>query len=299
MHKILDYAVNRFWTTRMIHPDSVRWVYKNSRVCGSNTVGDLGMEEGDTIIRYMEQVGGKPAIYLLCSEALPALTVAVDLSEDWELTVLYPPMDNGKLSPSNSSAAWTVDVGTYGVMSDQATNIDTSCLFWEAKSVFPKGGSVINHGTFTPNSPNLTVARSRLIERDDLILYLYKCLGALCLTPAMRTDFITFWLPKFYELHQQNFDIALNFVEQAEYEKAARLTFSKEPDAVVRVFMVFGGVPRNTEQHANWMANQGGPETPEGWRDVVGISKEVLEVMADNAKFRVIEWGAMHAMPDM
>jgi hypothetical protein len=282
-----------------IPTDQQRLVFAGYVLKDSSTLSDVSVQEGSDIHLVLPMRGAKPAIYLMTRDTIPNLAVGVYLSDDWELTVLYPPMKDVESTPSKSSVAWTVGVGADSIMFDHATDIYASCLFWEAETVLPKSGTVIHNRSFTPNTPHLTPARSRILERDELIPYLYKCLEALCLTPAMRTDFITFWLPKFYELHQKNFDIALNFVEQAEYEKAARLTFSKKPDAVVRVFMVFGGVPRNTEEHNVWMANQGGPATPEGWRDVVGVTKKILDVMADNRKFRAVEWGAMHAIPDM
>lgn len=50
------------------------------------------MEDGSVIWMYIDQRGGKPAIFLMTPTRIPDLRVTVDLNKDWKLTALYPPM---------------------------------------------------------------------------------------------------------------------------------------------------------------------------------------------------------------
>ncbi|KAG2362208.1 hypothetical protein BDR07DRAFT_1376716 [Suillus spraguei] len=62
-----------------------------------------------------------------------------------------------------------------------------------------------------------------------------------------RTSFISYWLSSILK-HKY---IALRFVPQSVYERAASLTISPQPDVVTRVFMLFRGA---SEEHlANWV----------------------------------------------
>ncbi|KAG2335785.1 hypothetical protein BDR05DRAFT_1001911 [Suillus weaverae] len=66
--------------------------------------------------------------------------------------------------------------------------------------------------------------------------------------------------------------IALRFVTQPAYERAASLSIPPQPDIVTRVFMLF------REKDVAW------------WADVVGVD---LARASDMALFRVLEWGGM------
>ena len=86
--------------------------------------------------------------------------------------------------------------------------------------------------------------------------------------------------------------VALRFVEQAAYERAAPLDITPAPDVVTRVFMLFRGVA-DAELSA-WPAAQLRAKEPAlRWQDVVGVQ---LAKTLDTNLFRVIEWGGMEVL---
>jgi hypothetical protein len=60
------------------------------------------------------------------------------------------------------------------------------------------------------------------------------------------TAALRYWLP---DLLKHEF-IALRFISQKSYEKAAQMSISPEPDIVTRVFMLFRGV--RSEDVSHW-----------------------------------------------
>lgn len=83
--------------------------------------------------------------------------------------------------------------------------------------------------------------------------------------------------------------IALRFVPQSEYEKAASLEITPSPGVVTRVFMLFRGIKDSALP--GWANALGRAEEDVGfWLSVVGIDRAKME---DKATFRVLEWGDM------
>ncbi|KAG2079206.1 hypothetical protein BDR04DRAFT_1226288 [Suillus decipiens] len=94
-----------------------------------------------------------------------------------------------------------------------------------------------------------------------------------------------FWLP--YILKHEY--IALRFIPQSAYERAASLSISPQPDIVTRVFMLFRGISK--EHLANWSnAQMQAEKDVTWWVDVVGVD---VARAGDAALFRVLEWGGM------
>jgi hypothetical protein len=101
----------------------------------------------------------------------------------------------------------------------------------------------------------------------------------------MLNDLIRYWLPSF----NKHKNIALRFLPQHAYEKAAPLDVEPKPDVVARVFMLFQGV--GDVDLEDWEgAAQRFKEPVERWADVIGIDKASV---LDQSLFRVIEWGGM------
>lgn len=98
-----------------------------------------------------------------------------------------------------------------------------------------------------------------------------------------------YWLPS---LLKHRF-VALRFVPQAEYEQAAKLDVVPAPDVVLRCFMVFKGIPLNTDSSVSeWQsARTRATDDPGMWQTVVGMPEN--GDMADVTLFRVLEWGGM------
>jgi hypothetical protein len=87
--------------------------------------------------------------------------------------------------------------------------------------------------------------------------------------------------------------IALRFIAQDAYERAAELRIVPAPDVVTRVFMLFRGVAvgdLGLWEAASARAAGTGADGPSLWADVVGVDSARA---ADSRLFRVLEWGGM------
>lgn len=136
---------------------------------------------------------------------------------------------------------------------------------------------------------------STLSDADSVVLpvskitpYLDASLSALSLHVEARTSFITYWLPSILK----HTHIALRFVPQAAYEKAAPMEVSPQPDVLTRVFMLWKGVNEAELKSGAWKeAVQRATMDVEVWKGVVGIQE--YPSMHDQSVFRVLEWGGM------
>jgi hypothetical protein len=83
--------------------------------------------------------------------------------------------------------------------------------------------------------------------------------------------------------------IALRFVPQSTYERAAPLKISPAPDIITRVFMLFKGVDEGLL--SDWpLARDRAHRSADFWEDVVGVN---YERSMDESLFRALEWGGM------
>ncbi|KAF8603244.1 hypothetical protein BDV93DRAFT_544910 [Ceratobasidium sp. AG-I] len=280
-------------------PGGYRLLYDGNKVCGTQTVGSLGMWDGDDLDISVQQCGGKPVIYLFPPQSQRDVHVRLSLVDSWNFSALYPPTSI-KPGPTTSprlaqSVSWTVDASPDGTLLDKGTNREVSYLFWEAHTVLdllatpassrpgsPSGPSDI---TFDPLRARLEPSNSALLPLDKATAYIDDTLLALGLHAEARTSFITYWLPS---LQAHKFT-ALRFIPQNEYETAAPMSISPTPDVVTRVFMLFQGV--NEVDLERWEpALVRATQNPSTWRDIVGVD---MEKAADASLFRVLEWGGM------
>ena len=126
-----------------------------------------------------------------------------------------------------------------------------------------------------------------LLSFSRLLPYLDCALKQLSLHIAARNDFITYWLPK---LAKTPF-VALRFLPQAAYARAASLEVQPAPDVVTRVFMLFRGVSAEDAESPMWsIARSRAGEMD--WAKVVGVEAGAW----DESRFRVLEWGAMEVL---
>jgi hypothetical protein len=96
-----------------------------------------------------------------------------------------------------------------------------------------------------------------------------------------------YWLPSLLK-HEY---IALRFITQSSYEKAAQMRVSPTPDVVTRVFMLFRGV--HSDDVVLWAPAASRAAADDGatfWSNVVGV--DALRA-SDPTLFRVLEWGGM------
>ena len=242
--------------------------------------------------------GGKPVIYLLSPESIPEATVSVRLVPQWTFSHIYPIVDTRKSRDGTQELTWSVSASPDGTLVEKGTKLHLSYLFWEA---------VTNPGLVTPPSPPRTPREAATISVEHfdpaypslephtptsvmlpfamLLPYLDQALKALTLHTSARNDFITYWLPA---LSKSPY-VALRFLPQQAYERAAELQVEPKPDVVTRVFMLFRGV--DAEAAEMWTAARERVGSVD-WRSVVGVRPEA----SDETRFRVLEWGAMEVL---
>ncbi|MCB9236056.1 MAG: hypothetical protein H6581_30695 [Bacteroidia bacterium] len=146
----------------------------------------------------------KPVIYLYPEVETE---VRVKLNFAGKLDFTYPPAAN----------AWTVTAQPDGTL-QTADGRKYSYLFWE--------------GPFDENTWD--ISEGYCVGRVDVVSFLEEKLPWFGLNEREMEDFITFWAPKM----QQNPFNWIHFSTQ-EYTDRANLCIEPEPDALIRVFMVY------------------------------------------------------------
>ncbi|KIK35889.1 hypothetical protein CY34DRAFT_811814 [Suillus luteus UH-Slu-Lm8-n1] len=229
----------------------------------------------------------KPVIYIYSPSDID-VSVKLSLTPEWTLSVIYPVVatkDNGQ------HIQWNVRTHRDGSLTEHNAGLDVAYLFWEAETnshAFPHSPASEPLDTFSPISSSLSDTDSVVIPVDKVTAYLNKSLQVLGLHTEARTSFITYWLPSILK-HKY---IALRFVSQAAYERAASLSISPQPDVVARVFMLFKGIHK--EHLEDWANAQMQAEKDVcGWVDVVGVDPARA---GDATLFRVLEWGGMEVL---
>ncbi|KIO32125.1 hypothetical protein M407DRAFT_18935 [Tulasnella calospora MUT 4182] len=249
----------------------------------------------------------KPVVYLYPPEPTQ-VSVKLSLIPEWRFSVLYPyaPVEDIKQSEGQrlgQRTEWNVLArpdGTMTVITGDHAGVDAAYLFWEAQiaeeamefpdsppSSRPASPAINRELAFIPGKSICAPSDSVLIRAKDVPTYLDKALQALTLHAEARTSFITFWLPSLLR-HQF---VALKFIPQASFERAAPLDITPLPDAVTRIFMLFQGV--KASEVSSWQsAVSRASESPEVWRQVVGVEDKE----AEGNLFRVVEWGGMEVL---
>ncbi|QRV96151.1 polyubiquitin-C [Ceratobasidium sp. AG-Ba] len=268
------------------------------RLSANKTLRQQGVNDGDEIYAVMEQIGGKPVIYLFPPTPTLDIRLELGLVESWSFSALYPaaPILTPVSTTHGQSVSWTVDAKPDGALFDRHTQREISYLFWEAHTqpsapISPAGSRACtptipgNAKTFDPARYQISSSDAVLLPFDKITSYIDDALLSLGLHTEARTSFITYWLPS---LQRHSF-IALCFLPQSQYEAAAPMKIEPAPDVVSRVFMVFKGVEKS--QLGAWSeAHTRASMNPSMWTDIVGIK---LDMAKDEKLFRVLEWGGM------
>ncbi|KAG2066539.1 hypothetical protein BDR04DRAFT_1129959 [Suillus decipiens] len=225
----------------------------------------------------------EPVIYLYSPSDID-VSVKLSLIPEWTLSVIYPAVQR---------LEWNVRTNQDGSLTEHNSGLDVAYLFWEAETnlqAFPRSPASKPQpvDTFNPISSSLDDTDSIVIPVDEATAYLDKSLKFLGLHTEARTSFISYWLP--YILKHEY--IALRFIPQSAYERAASLSIYPQPDVVTRVFMLFRGISK--EHLAQWSnAQMQTGKDVAWWVDVVGV--DVVRA-GDTALFRVLERGAMEVL---
>ncbi|CAE6455774.1 unnamed protein product, partial [Rhizoctonia solani] len=259
-----------------------------------NTAGQI-----TTFADLMNLRVDKPVIYLFPPTTTTNIRVELALTQYWTFSAIYPPTT--VIAPTKDSKSlgesiiWTVNAQPDGKLWDQLTERELTYLFWEAR-INPKPLSspptarpsspfeALSH-SFDPASPTILPNHSALLPFDKVTGYVDDVLLALGLHTEARTSFITYWLP---DMSKHAF-IALRFLPQHEYEKAAPLDVSPAPQVVTRVFMLFRGVQESQIEYWTDAVAMAQKEVSV-WRDIVGVDVARAQ---DKSLFRVLEWGGM------
>ncbi|OIW29916.1 hypothetical protein CONLIGDRAFT_351623 [Coniochaeta ligniaria NRRL 30616] len=285
-----------------IPPDQMWLIYAGREIFPPIALGEYGIHDGSVIALRLRLRGGKPAIYLLSPVVLEDVNVSVTLSPEWSFTVLYPlakPITDTK--HNTSRVEWTV--GVQGeTLAESSTGTKCSYLFWEAEGVMNPAALAVSSAethaasgseeVFNPSAPSLTPENACVLSFEHFIPRLECILESLCLTLAMRTEFIVYWLPRFQHIRDQGLHIAFRFVNQNAFNKAAKIevTGCPPPTAIARIFMLFGGVSP-LETGNPWSGTACDPDEAQAfnWAKEIGFDVKSW----DEGTFRVLEWGGM------
>ncbi|KAG8831180.1 hypothetical protein FRC17_003508 [Serendipita sp. 399] len=229
--------------------------------------------------------------------------VSLSLAPSWSFSAVYP-IKGVKKSNQGETVNWKVVTQADGMLLDSETGSDVAYLYWEAltnpsyrvKEVTPPSSRPCSPHpastveVFEPSQPVLDPGNAVLFPIGNIPKYLDKVLLALGLHTEARTSFITYWLPDMMKYPS----IALRFLPQAAYEKAAPLNVQPSPTMTTRVFMLWCGVDTSEASEGGQWAEaivRGKTMELTKWREVVGTSGAILKDGMDD--LRVLEWGGM------
>ena len=101
----------------------------------SDTVKELGIEDGDGIYLVERLLGRKPVVYLFSPKTLEA-DVKLSLIPQWNFSAIYPVVPiKPRTVRSNEQVAWRVRTHANGDLTELTTGLDVTYLFWEAQHV--------------------------------------------------------------------------------------------------------------------------------------------------------------------
>ncbi|KAF9061952.1 hypothetical protein BDP27DRAFT_1234261 [Rhodocollybia butyracea] len=253
---------------------------------------------------FKVKTAGKPVIYVFPPQGREEMDVSVTVSlvPQWKFSAIYPvvPVQPHQFEKSlEECITWDVRTHRDQTMTEKSTGLTVSYLYWEAitQGLPPSPPDSPRPGERQSESERFDPIPSDLSDNDHISVvlplsritqYLDAVLKELGLHTEARTSFITYWLPSF----NRHTHIAVRFVSQNAYERAAPLTIFPKPDVVVRVFMLFKGVPVSDVESGLWSnATERGVDGVERWRDVVGLDGK--DELSDESLFRILEWGGM------
>lgn len=151
------------------------------------------------------QTAEKPLLYLYPREDT-VLTVSLGFPE--RLTCTYPAYDAG----------WQVLARPDGSLTDLRTGRQLYALYWEGRCPIPAAP-----------------AEGFVVRGADTAAFLEEKLALLGLTEREAEEFIVYWLPRM----QDNPYNLIRFATPAEIDAAMPLSFSTEPDSLIRVWMEY------------------------------------------------------------
>lgn len=175
--------------------------------------GDYSADFGGYVYNFYEAPAMKPVIYLYPEEKTE-VSVSVDFPNGGGLTCTYPEYGEG----------WRVIALPDGTLTDESGN-EYYCLYWEGAGL-PLSDP--GEGWCVPGEDTAGFLREKLLE--------------IGLTAREANEMIIYWLP----ILQKNPYNLISFHFE-DYDRAAPLTVSPQPDTMIRVFMTYMPLAEPTE----------------------------------------------------
>lgn len=163
---------------------------------------------------HQEIMVDKPVIYAYSEKAIDFI---VNLKAKGELTFTYPQL------PSDNS--WKMRTSANGNLVDEK-GTEFPYLFWEAKQ---------NNSDFYSTKSN----SSELVTGQNLVAYFESELTKLGLNSKEKTDFITFWCPKFSKEKL----VQVQFFIDDNCSIIGDLNITPKPDNLRRIYVLFQANP--------------------------------------------------------
>lgn len=115
--------------------DSLKFEYHGARLYDDEKLSDIpwlsDSDEHRTIDATVEQVGGKPVIYLSSPTEVDA-TVDLSLVPAWKFSAIFPVVP-AEQKLQGQSLTWNVRTHQDGSLTEKATGLDVAYLYWEAQ----------------------------------------------------------------------------------------------------------------------------------------------------------------------
>lgn len=196
---------------------------------------------------FNNQTNKKPKTYIIVIIAI-VICVIIYLypEEQVEVTVKLGKPENVTCSYPKYDDRWTVIANPDGSLLDKDTNRELYSLYWEGEYTTP-----------------IRMDEGFVVKGEDSSKFLEEKLEILGLNDREAEEFIVYWLP-ILEKNEYNF---IRFASLEEINESMPLSFSVEPNSLIRVWMQFKAVDKNYK-----------------------VNEQILET-PERKGFTVVEWG--------
>lgn len=183
---------------------------------GISVLGVWILQKNNLIKDDFDNPPEKPVIYLYPTQVND---VSVKLNYNGELKVVYPAFEK-------YTQRWNVTAYPNGKLINREDGREYSYLFWEGNT----------------NSIEYDLSTGFVVPGKDTVYFLQEKLHEIGLTAKEYNEFIVYWLPR-----MQNNKYNLIHFAGKEYTDNAKLDIYPNPDALLRVFMVFKPLNKKIE----------------------------------------------------
>ena len=196
---------------------------------------------------FNNQTNKKPKTYIIVIIAI-VICVIIYLypEEQVEVTVKLGKPENVTCSYPKYDDRWTVIANPDGSLIDKGTSRELYSLYWEGEYTTP-----------------IQMNEGFVVKGEDSSKFLEEKLAILGLNEREAEEFIVYWLP-ILEKNEYHF---IRFASLEEINESMPLSFSVEPNSLIRVWMQFKAVDKNYK-----------------------VNEQILET-PERKGFTVVEWG--------